>query len=68
MNEEEKKNQEEIEKEEKEESIVTQQKQEDTIASTAEERNGPNLDLILDIPLEVTVEMGKTKILVKDLL
>lgn len=27
-----------------------------------------NLDFILDIPLEVTVELGRTKVLVKDLL
>ena len=27
-----------------------------------------NLDLILDIPLHLTVELGRTKILVKDLL
>lgn len=27
-----------------------------------------NLDLILDIPLQLTVELGRTKVLVKDLL
>lgn len=29
---------------------------------------GQNLDFILDIPVEVTVELGKTKMLVNDLL
>ena len=28
----------------------------------------PNLDFILDIPLEVTVELGRTKMLISDLL
>jgi flagellar motor switch protein FliN/FliY len=28
----------------------------------------PNLDFILDIPLEVSVELGRTKILISDLL
>ncbi len=36
----------------------------------AEERSGKerNLDLILDIPLKVTVELGRTKMLVSELL
>ena len=38
-------------------------------ASTAELRkNDRNLDLILDIPLKVTVELGRTRMLVSDLL
>jgi flagellar motor switch protein FliN/FliY len=31
-------------------------------------RDKNNLDLILDIPLQLTVELGRTKVLVKDLL
>ena len=30
--------------------------------------NKKNLDFILDIPLQVTVELGRTKLLVKDIL
>ncbi len=38
-------------------------------ASVAELRkNDRNLDLILDIPLKVTVELGRTRMLVSDLL
>lgn len=32
------------------------------------ELNRKNLDFILDIPLQVTVELGRTKLLVKDVL
>ncbi len=32
------------------------------------ERDKNNLDLILDIPLQLTVELGRTRLLVKDLL
>jgi flagellar motor switch protein FliN/FliY len=32
------------------------------------ERDRKNLDFILDIPLQVTVELGRTKLLVKDIL
>ena len=34
----------------------------------ADEGNQPNLDLILDIPLSVTVELGRSKMLINDLL
>ncbi len=34
----------------------------------AKKRAGPNLDLILDVPLKVTVELGRTKMVVSDLL
>lgn len=34
----------------------------------AEVQDKKNLDLILDIPLHLTVELGRTKLLVKDLL
>jgi flagellar motor switch protein FliN/FliY len=38
-------------------------------APAAHEGNRPrNLDLILDIPLKVTVELGRTKMIVNDLL
>jgi len=30
--------------------------------------NGENLDLLLDIPLEITIELGRTKMLINDLL
>ncbi len=33
-----------------------------------EEKRDRNLDLILDIPLRVTVELGRTKMVVRDLL
>jgi flagellar motor switch protein FliN/FliY len=30
--------------------------------------DGENLDLLLDIPLEITIELGRTKMLINDLL
>ncbi len=30
--------------------------------------SGENLDLLLDIPLEITIELGRTKMLINDLL
>lgn len=42
------------------------------MSDTPEEKQAPldkkNLDFILDIPLQVTVELGRTKMLVKDIL
>jgi len=42
------------------------------VSDTPEENQAPldkkNLDFILDIPLQVTVELGRTKLLVKDIL
>lgn len=35
---------------------------------TEQEVDKKNLDFILDIPLQVTVELGRTKLLVKDVL
>lgn len=35
---------------------------------SAEERHDRNLDLILDIPLKVSVELGRTKMMVSELL
>lgn len=35
---------------------------------SATELDRKNLDFILDIPLQVTVELGRTKLLVKDIL
>jgi flagellar motor switch protein FliN/FliY len=32
------------------------------------QRESPNLDFVLDIPLEVSVELGRTKMLISDLL
>jgi len=43
----------------------------DILESTEQKNAGQeqrNLDLILDIPLHLTVELGRTKLLVKDLL
>ncbi len=37
-------------------------------AGKGDERRERNLDLILDIPLKVTVELGRTKMLVSELL
>jgi flagellar motor switch protein FliN len=42
------------------------------VSDTPEDNQTPldkkNLDFILDIPLQVTVELGRTKLLVKDIL
>lgn len=42
------------------------------MSDTPEDNQAPldkkNLDFILDIPLQVTVELGRTKLLVKDIL
>jgi flagellar motor switch protein FliN/FliY len=32
------------------------------------QKEGPNLDFIMDIPLEVSVELGRTKMVISDLL
>jgi len=42
--------------------------QENNIDQKDEQHQKRNLDLILDIPLNLTVELGRTKLLVKDLL
>jgi len=48
------------------------QKQNEAGKENKEESSGPqefpNLEFILDIPLEVSVELGRTKMLIKDLL
>lgn len=36
--------------------------------ATASLKDSPNLDLILDIPLEISVELGRAKMLINDLL
>jgi flagellar motor switch protein FliN/FliY len=38
------------------------------IKQEADLKQAPNLDFILDIPLEVSVELGRAKILISDLL
>ncbi len=38
------------------------------IEATEMDHDRKNLDFILDIPLQVTVELGRTKLLVKDIL
>ena len=35
---------------------------------TGKGNNDENLDLLLDIPLEITIELGRTKMLINDLL
>jgi flagellar motor switch protein FliN/FliY len=40
----------------------------DRLSSGSEENHPGNLDFILDIPLEITVELGRTKMLIHDLL
>lgn len=40
----------------------------DNLGKPAPEANERNLDLILDIPLRVTVELGRTKMVVNELL
>ena len=37
-------------------------------AMSSSQKEIPNLDFILDIPLEVSVELGRTKMLISDLL
>jgi len=39
-----------------------------TAAATAKDAGPGNLDFILDIPLEITVELGRTKMMVNELL
>lgn len=39
-----------------------------TLKKTGEDNRPANLDFILDIPLEITVELGRTKMLIQDLL
>ena len=38
------------------------------LTANSEENHPANLDFILDIPLEITVELGRTKMLIHDLL
>jgi len=39
-----------------------------TIGANGQAGAGDNLDLLLDIPLEITIELGRTKMLINDLL
>lgn len=38
------------------------------LSANSEENHSANLDFILDIPLEISVELGRTKMLIHDLL
>lgn len=38
------------------------------LSANSDERHPANLDFILDIPLEITIELGRTKMLIHDLL
>lgn len=38
------------------------------LGESAAAGGGENLDLLLDIPLEITIELGRTKMLINDLL
>ncbi len=49
------------------ENGTTEEEPEESIEET-EEQGARELDFILDIPLELSVELGKTKMLVNDLL
>jgi len=49
------------------ENGTTEKESEESIEET-EEQGARELDFILDIPLELSVELGKTKMLVNDLL
>jgi flagellar motor switch protein FliN/FliY len=49
-------------------SVKNQHKGEEGKEKTPNPQNGYDLDLILDIPLEVRVELGQVKILVNELL
>jgi flagellar motor switch protein FliN/FliY len=40
----------------------------DQLSAESEDHRPANLDFILDIPLEITVELGRTKMLIHDLL
>ncbi len=40
----------------------------DQLSAISDEKQPANLDFILDIPLEITVELGRTKMLIHDLL
>ncbi len=40
----------------------------DQLSAGSEEKHPANLDFILDIPLEITVELGRTRMLIHDLL
>jgi flagellar motor switch protein FliN/FliY len=52
-----------------EETTLVQEPTADAKAGSAEaKKDDRNLDLILDIPLKVSVELGRTKMLVSDLL
>jgi len=55
-----------IESEENEE--IAQDSEAQNSVEELEEQGQMNLDFILDIPLELSVELGKTKMLVNDLL
>ena len=55
-----------IENEENEE--IAQDSEAQNSVEELEEQGQMNLDFILDIPLELSVELGKTKMLVNDLL
>ena len=61
-------------KEEKEEPMVTQAQETeeahgfDEISDSGETPTKRDLDFLLDIPLEVSVEVGRTKLLINDLL
>ena len=49
--------------------IMTKEKVRDILKNvTEQEVASPNLGLILDIPLQITVELGRTKMTIKELL
>ena len=49
--------------------IMSKEKIRDILKNVAEQEvASPNLSLILDIPLQITVELGRTKMTIKELL
>lgn len=44
------------------------QKSETDVSEKMENKDSPRLDLLLDVPLEVTVELGRTRMTIQELL
>jgi flagellar motor switch protein FliN/FliY len=55
-------------KEEKKETILSEPAKLEELSPSQQAGIHPELDFILDIPLEISVEIGRTKMLIKDLL
>ncbi len=51
-----------------EEALETQEPKFEEFSDEKRSNNARDIDFLLDIPLEVTVELGRSKMLIKDLL